>query len=129
MTNVVIYSSKLNNIDCLDSIHNISLCMYMIIPEFLPLHSYRACLPTYLHSSMRTCVPLQRSKDINSCNHHNKNINMKKNNGSIWTMKDTHYKRIMTLNIRDVNAKCCKQTNSPHPCVHLKSNLYDNVSH
>ena len=28
-------------------------------------------------------------------------------------MKNTHNKRIMTLNIRDVNTKCCSETNSP----------------
>ena len=36
---------------------------------------------------------------------------MKKNKGWIWTIKDTLGKRVMTLNIRHVNEKCCKQTN------------------
>ena len=43
-----------------------------------------------------------------------KTINMKKNKEWLQTIKDTHYKRLIKLNIRDVNAKCCKQTNTPH---------------
>ena len=63
MTYIRIHSPKLNNIDLLGSIHNISLCMYMIIPAFcFYIHIEPAFLPTYLPtyraSTMRILVAL-----------------------------------------------------------------------
>ena len=60
MTYTMIYSSKLNTIDELESIHNISLGMYMMIPDFWAyIHIGPSYLYTYLLTYLPTFLPME----------------------------------------------------------------------
>ena len=48
-TYLMLYSYNLININQLQSIHDISLHIYMVLPNNVCLHLYRACLPTKHH--------------------------------------------------------------------------------
>ena len=58
MTCIVIYSPKLNNMYEFESIHNISLCMYLISPDFC---AYIHIEPSYLPTYLPTYLPMYRA--------------------------------------------------------------------
>ena len=93
----MIYSSNLIYNKQLNSIHNTSLYMYMILTDFLSSYSYRALLPVDHDPPWH--VYLSEFQELPNKHYQHQDT---------WRILITLTKR------HDVNGRCCKQTNFPN---------------